>query len=57
MLVALVIILIQTVMDDRIKNADDVQNYLGVSVLGTIPMDEKKQRRKQVKKKKAKKKF
>lgn len=57
LLVALVIILIQTVMDDCIKNADDVQNYLGVSVLGTIPMDEKKQRRKQVKKKKAKKKF
>ncbi len=30
-------IMVKTLMDDKIKNPDDVEFYLGLSVLGTIP--------------------
>ena len=33
-------ILLIHILDDTIKNPDDVENYLGLSVLASIPMDE-----------------
>ena len=33
-------ILLIHILDDTIKNPDDVENYLGMSVLASIPMDE-----------------
>lgn len=38
MIAAFIVILIH-LADDRIKGPDDVEKYLGVSVLGTIPLD------------------
>ena len=36
--VAVMIIIIVFIMDDTIKNPDDVEKYLGLSVLGSIPV-------------------
>ncbi len=56
---AIVIIILFYIMDDTIKNPDDIEHYLRVSVLGSIPYvdekageNEKKSRRKKHRKKK-----
>ena len=36
--IAVMIIIIIYIMDDTIKNPDDVERYLGISVLGSIPV-------------------
>ncbi|MBD5540683.1 MAG: protein-tyrosine kinase [Lachnospiraceae bacterium] len=38
-LIAAFIVILIHLTDDRIKGPDDVEKYLGVSVLGTIPLD------------------
>lgn len=38
-LIAAFIIILFHLSDDRIKGPDDVEKYLGVSILGTIPLD------------------
>ena len=38
-LIAAFIVVLIHLSDDRIKGPDDVEKYLGVSVLGTIPLD------------------
>ncbi len=51
-LAAVMIIVIIYIMDDTIKNPDDVEKYLGLSVLGTIPvLDEELVRRRSAGKK------
>ena len=55
--VAAAIIVLLYLMDDTIKTPDDVEKYLGISVLGTIPLDanlieDKKKRKKAEKAKK-----
>jgi capsular polysaccharide biosynthesis protein len=53
--VAVMIIIIVFIMDDTIKNPDDVEKYLGLSVLGSIPvLDEELVRNKSASKKKKK---
>ncbi len=57
MIIAAGIIVLIYLMDDTIKNPDDVEKYLGISVLGTIPLDanlieDKKKRKKAEKAKK-----
>lgn len=49
---AIAVILIQYISNDTIKVSEDVEKYLGLSVLGTIPMDknEGKKKKKKVKK-------
>lgn len=37
------VILIIFILDDRIKNSEDIEKYLGLSVLGMIPLDESMQ--------------
>lgn len=52
---SMAIIILVHIMDDTIKNPDDVEHYLGVSVLGSIPMTEslgKSKRKKKSEKKK-----
>lgn len=46
-MIAVVIIVIRFVLDDTIKTPDDVERYLGLSVLGSIPVleDSKKTKR------------
>lgn len=39
--ISMFIIILLYVLDDTIKNTDDVEKYLGVSVLGIIPQDNK----------------
>lgn len=38
-------IVLKTILDDRVKTAEDVEHYLELSVLGTIPLDEGKKRK------------
>ncbi len=38
--VACAVIVIKFIMDDRIKTTDDIEKYLGISVLGSIPVFE-----------------
>ncbi|MCR5421502.1 MAG: protein-tyrosine kinase [Lachnospiraceae bacterium] len=38
--IAIVIVVLVYIMDDTIKNPDDIEQYLKVSVLGSIPYDE-----------------
>lgn len=40
LLIAMAIVVIKYMMDDTIKTPDDVEKFLGVSVLGTIPYSE-----------------
>lgn len=51
-LVAIIIILVQYISNDTIKTAEDVERYLKLSTLGTIPLEknEVKQKKKKVKK-------
>lgn len=58
MMVAVIITVIVYIMDDTIKTPDDVERYLGLSVLASIPYDEtlvedkKKKKKKKTSKKK-----
>ena len=36
-LVCTLIVIVRTLMDDKIKTPDDVERYIGLSVLGTTP--------------------
>ena len=45
------IVVLMAIMDDRIKTSDDVEKYLGLSVLGTIPIEEKIAKKKNAKNK------
>ena len=46
LLIALAIVVIQDLMDDRIQSADDLEKRFGISILGTIPdFDSAKQRK------------
>lgn len=55
---AVAIVLIAYISNDTIKNQEDVERYLGLSTLGTIPISEderkKKKRKKQKKQKRSK---
>ena len=57
-IVAVAIVLITYISNDTIKTQEDVERYLGLSTLGTIPMSEderkKKKRKKQKKQKRGK---
>lgn len=48
------IIIIRFIMDDTIKSPDDIERYLGISVLATIPYQEESTVKKNKKKKKKK---
>ena len=53
-LLSVVIILIAYISNDTVKTQEDVEKYLGLSVLGTIPLtetDRKKKKKKQKQKK------
>ncbi len=50
MAVAIGIIMLQYMMNDTIKNAEDVERYLGLSLLGSIPIMENERRKKKRKK-------
>ncbi|MDO4299198.1 MAG: Wzz/FepE/Etk N-terminal domain-containing protein [Lachnospiraceae bacterium] len=58
MAIAIGIIMLQYMMNDTIKNPEDVERYLGLSVLGSIPImkeeSRKEKRRKEKHRKKAK---
>ena len=47
MLIAAAFYIIRFILDDSIKNSDDVERYLGLNVIGQIPMDGKVSRKKQ----------
>ncbi len=49
------VILVQYLMDDTVKSAEDVEKYLGLSTLALIPLTEEAENRKKAKKKKRKK--
>lgn len=51
-LIAAFLIILLHLSDDRIKGPDDVEKYLGVSVLGTIPLDNSMSKTDKKKKKK-----
>lgn len=53
MAIAIGIIMLQYMMNDTIKNAEDVERYLGLSTLGSIPIMEKERRKEKRKKKHA----
>lgn len=50
--VSIAIIVVLHLMDDTINTSDDIERYLGLSTLGTIPMDEKQQKNKKKRNKK-----
>ena len=47
MLAAAAFFVIGFILDDSIKNSDDVERYLGLNVIGQIPMDGKASKKKQ----------
>lgn len=51
-ILAVVVILVQYLLNDTIIDTEDVEKYLGLSVLGTIPMDENTGKKKRVNKRK-----
>lgn len=51
-IIAAGVIIIQTITNDSIKSSDDVEKYLGLSVLGQIPLEEKEEKAKKMKRKK-----
>lgn len=55
MAIAIAIILLQYMMNDTIKKEEDVERYLGLSVLGVIPMSDTSKKRTPKKQKKQKK--
>lgn len=52
-LLSVVIILIAYISNDTVKTQEDVEKYLGLSVLGTIPLTETDRKKKKKKQKKA----
>ncbi|MGN0383845.1 MAG: YveK family protein [Eubacterium sp.] len=56
MAIVVLIVVIRFIMDDTIKTAEDVERYLGISVLASIPLQESEAEHKKKKKKKKKKK-
>lgn len=42
---AVAVVVILAILDDRVKSAEDVEHYLGMSVLGTIPLEEGQQKK------------
>lgn len=53
-LLAVAIILVGYLMNDSIKTSDDVERYLGLNTLGTIPMEEGKSKKEEQKKERQK---
>ena len=53
---AVLVIIVKFLLDDTIKSPDDVERYLGISVLATIPLQEDEAAKKNKKKKKKKRK-
>lgn len=56
-LIAIVVVLVSYISNDTVKTPEDVERYLGLSTLGSIPMsedDRKKKRKKQKKQKRGK---
>lgn len=51
-IITVVIVIVRFMLDDSIKVQEDVEKYLGISVLGTIPMSENGDAKKKKKKKK-----
>lgn len=49
-MIAVAIILIRFIMNDTIQTAEDVERYLQLSTLGTIPLLQTDKRRKNVRK-------
>lgn len=49
-LIAVIIIIVRFLLDDSIKTQDDIENYLGLSVLGIIPKTEEPAKKKSSKK-------
>lgn len=50
-IIAVAVIVIRYLLDDTIKTPDDVEKYIGLSVLGSIPLSEAEARKKKKKKK------
>lgn len=55
--VALAVVVLVTILDDRIKTEEDVERYLQLSVLGTIPLEEQGTKKSMKRSKRDKKKF
>lgn len=55
--IALAAVVLKTILDDRIKTEEDVERYLQLSVLGTIPLEEQGVKKSMKKSKSRKKKF
>ncbi|MCM1121713.1 MAG: Wzz/FepE/Etk N-terminal domain-containing protein [Eubacterium sp.] len=53
-LIVCAMILVQYLMDDTVKSADDIEKYLGLSTLALIPLVEDAEEKKKTKKKKRK---
>jgi len=53
MFLAMAFVILIYVMDDTIKNPDDIENYLGLSVIGSIPMEGRTEKDKKRKKKRS----
>jgi capsular polysaccharide biosynthesis protein len=51
LILAVLIIIVLYMLDDTIKGPDDIERYLGISLLGTIPLDESLNHKKKSKKK------
>ncbi|MCD7883215.1 MAG: Wzz/FepE/Etk N-terminal domain-containing protein [Lachnospiraceae bacterium] len=51
-LISLAVIVVVFLLDDKVKNSEDVERYLGLSVLGMMPLDEKLVREKKKRKRK-----
>lgn len=55
-IIAFMVVVVRAVMDDRVKTEEDVEYYLHMSVLGTIPLDDHMKKKTMKKGKKNKKK-
>lgn len=55
-IIAFMVVIVRAVMDDRVKTEEDVEYYLHMSVLGTIPLDDHMKKKTMKKGKKNKKK-
>ena len=52
----MVLVVIAYMLNDTINTVDDIEQKLGIHLLGTLPMEDKEELAKQARKKKAKKK-
>ena len=55
--IALAAVVLKTILDDRIKTEEDVERYLQLSVLGTIPLEEQEGKKSMKRSKMRKKKY